>query len=130
MALKIIVCAKQVPDTNEIKIDPIKKTLIREGVPSILNHDDSNALEEALKIKDTYPDTYITVVTMGPPQAKDMLIECMAKGADAEFLLQTEPLVVLIHGPHQMHLQQPFKRLVILILYSQVVRPLTEIPHR
>lgn len=92
MALKIIVCAKQVPDTNEIKIDPIKKTLIREGVPSILNHDDSNALEEALKIKDTYPDTYITVVTMGPPQAKDMLIECMAKGADAGVLASDRAL--------------------------------------
>lgn len=82
MAFKIIVCAKQVPDTNEIKIDPVKKTLIREGVPSILNHDDANALEEALKIKDQYPDTHITVVTMGPPQAKDMLMECIAMGAD------------------------------------------------
>jgi len=82
MALKIIVCAKQVPDTNEIKIDPVKKTLIREGVPSILNHDDANALEEALKIKDKYPDTHVTVVSMGPPQAKDMLIECLAMGAD------------------------------------------------
>ncbi|KAI4453880.1 acyl-coa dehydrogenase [Holotrichia oblita] len=53
-----------------------------EGVPSILNHDDANALEEALKIKDMNPDTKITVVTMGPPQAKDMLLECMAMGAD------------------------------------------------
>lgn len=87
MAFKIIVCAKQVPDTNEIKIDPVKKTLIREGVPSILNHDDANALEEALKIKDMYPDTHITVVTMGPPQAKDMLLECLAMGADEGVLV-------------------------------------------
>ena len=86
MAFKIIVCAKQVPDTNEIKIDPVKKTLIREGVPSILNHDDANALEEALKIKDKYPDTYVTVISMGPPQAKDMLIECLAMGADEAVL--------------------------------------------
>lgn len=92
MALKIIVCAKQVPDTNEIKIDPVKKTLIREGVPSILNHDDANALEEALKIKDMYPDTHITVITMGPPQAKDMLIECMAMGADAGILASDRAL--------------------------------------
>ena len=92
MALKIIVCAKQVPDTNEIKIDPVKKTLIREGVPSILNHDDANALEEALKIKDKYPDTHITVVTMGPAQAKDMLIECMAMGADAGVLASDRAL--------------------------------------
>jgi len=87
MAFKIIVCAKQVPDTNEIKIDPVKKTLIREGVPSILNHDDANALEEALKIKDQYPDTHVTVLTMGPPQAKDMLMECLAMGADEGVLV-------------------------------------------
>ncbi|NLT47896.1 MAG: electron transfer flavoprotein subunit beta/FixA family protein [Clostridiales bacterium] len=92
MALKIIVCAKQVPDTNEVKIDPVKNTLIREGVPSILNHDDANALEEALKIKDQYPDTHITVVTMGPPQAKDLLIECMAMGADEGILLSDRAL--------------------------------------
>lgn len=92
MAFKIIVCAKQVPDTNEIKIDPVKKTLIREGVPSILNHDDANALEEALKIKDKYPDTHITVITMGPPQAKDMLMECMAKGADDGILASDRAL--------------------------------------
>jgi electron transfer flavoprotein beta subunit len=92
MGFKIIVCAKQVPDTNEIKIDPVKKTLIREGVPSILNHDDANALEEALKIKDQYPDTKITLVTMGPPQAKDMLIECLAMGADEGILLSDRAL--------------------------------------
>lgn len=87
MAFKIIVLAKQVPDTNEIKIDPVKKTLIREGVPSILNHDDANALEEALKIKDQYPDVHVTVVTMGPPQAQDMLNECLAMGADEGVLV-------------------------------------------
>lgn len=90
--MKIIVCAKQVPDTNEIKIDPVKKTLIREGVPSILNHDDANALEEALKVKDLYPDTTVTVVTMGPPQAKDMLLECLAMGADAAVLASDRAL--------------------------------------
>jgi electron transfer flavoprotein beta subunit len=92
MAFKIVVCAKQVPDTNEIKIDPVKKTLIREGVPSILNHDDANALEEALKIKDRWPDTHITVVSMGPPQAKDLLIECLAMGADRAVLASDRAL--------------------------------------
>ncbi len=92
MALKIIVCAKQVPDTNEVKIDPVKNTLIREGVPSILNHDDANAMEEALKIKDQYPDTHITVLTMGPPQAKELLIECMAMGADEGILISDRAL--------------------------------------
>jgi electron transfer flavoprotein alpha/beta subunit len=65
MTFKIIVCAKQVPDTNVIKINPKTGTLMREGVPSILNHDDANALEEALKVKDQHPDTTITVITMG-----------------------------------------------------------------
>lgn len=87
MAFKIIVCAKQVPDTNVIKINPKTGTLIREGVPSILNHDDANALEEALKIKDKDPDTHITVVSMGPPQATDMLLECLAMGADEAVLV-------------------------------------------
>lgn len=87
MAFKIIVCAKQVPDTNVIKINPKTGTLIRDGVPSILNHDDANALEEALKIKDQYPDTHITVVTMGPPQADELLFECIAMGADEGVLV-------------------------------------------
>ena len=67
--MKIIVCAKQVPDTTEVRIDPVKGTLIRDGVPSILNPDDANALEAALCIKDAAPDTKVTIVSMGPPQA-------------------------------------------------------------
>lgn len=92
MALNVIVCVKEVPDTNEIKIDPVKNTLIREGVASILNHDDANALEEALKLKDIYPETKVTVLSMGPPQAKEMLIECLAKGADDAILLSDRAL--------------------------------------
>ncbi len=87
MAFKIIVCAKQVPDTNVIKINPKTGTLIREGVPSILNNDDANALEEALKIKDEFDDVHVTVVSMGPPQAQDMLLECLAMGADEAVLI-------------------------------------------
>ena len=52
--MNIVVCLKQVPDTTEVKIDPKTGTLIREGVPSIINPDDKNALEEALVIKDKY----------------------------------------------------------------------------
>ncbi len=87
MAFKIIVCAKQVPDTNEIKINPETGTLIRDGVPSILNPDDANALEQALQIKDKYDDVHVTVVTMGPPQAEEMLFECLAMGADEGVLI-------------------------------------------
>lgn len=85
--MRILVCAKQVPDTTEVRIDPVTSTLIREGVPSILNPDDANALEEALKIKDQNPDTIVTVVTMGPPQAEIMLRECLAMGADEAYLV-------------------------------------------
>ncbi|MDR0818616.1 MAG: electron transfer flavoprotein subunit beta/FixA family protein [Oscillospiraceae bacterium] len=87
--MKIVVCAKQVPDTNEVKIDPVKGTLIRDGVPSILNPDDANALEAALKIKDVSPDTTVSVVSMGPPQATYMLKECIAMGADDAYLLSS-----------------------------------------
>jgi electron transfer flavoprotein beta subunit len=87
MAFGIIVCAKQVPDTNEIKINPNTGTLIREGVPSILNHDDANALEAALALKDRYDDVCVTVVSMGPPQAEEMLLECLAMGADRAVLV-------------------------------------------
>lgn len=85
--MRICVCAKQVPDTNEVKIDPVKGTLIRTGVPSILNPDDANALEAALSLKDKNPDVHISVITMGPMQADDMLRECLAMGADDAYLL-------------------------------------------
>lgn len=85
--MKLLVCVKQVPDTKEVKIDPVKGTLIREGVPSILNPDDANALEAALSIKDTAPDAEVHVLTMGPPQAMYMLRECLAMGADYAYLL-------------------------------------------
>lgn len=90
--MKIIVCVKQVPDTNEIKINPETGTLIRDGVPSILNPDDANALEQALQVKDLYPDTTVSVITMGPPQAKEMLQECIAMGADEAILLSDKAL--------------------------------------
>ena len=86
--MKILVCVKQVPDTTEVKIDPVKGTLIREGVPSILNPDDANALEAALQLKDKDPEgTSVAVLTMGPPQATYMLRECLAMGADEAYLL-------------------------------------------
>jgi len=87
--MNIIVLAKQVPDTNEVKIDPVTGTLIREGVPSILNPDDANALEAALELKDMYPGTTVSVVSMGPPQAMYMLRECLAMGADDAYLLSS-----------------------------------------
>lgn len=84
--MKIIVCLKQVPNTNEVKIDPKTGTLIREGVPSIINPDDKNALEEALKLKEKMGGT-VTVISMGPPQADFALREALAMGADEAILL-------------------------------------------
>ncbi|HSH35051.1 electron transfer flavoprotein subunit beta/FixA family protein [Schnuerera sp.] len=85
--MNIIVCIKQVPDTNEVKIDPVKGTLIREGVPSIINPDDKNALEEALRIKDENENVKVTLLSMGPPQAEVALVEAIAMGADEGILL-------------------------------------------
>lgn len=90
--MRIAVCVKQVPDTNEIRINPETGTLIRDGVPSILNNDDANALEQALQIKDARPDTEVVAITMGPPQAKEMLQECLAMGADEAILLSDRAL--------------------------------------
>ena len=85
--MNILVCVKQVPDTTEIKIDPVKNTLIRDGVPSILNPFDGYALEAAARIKDKDPDTKLVVVTMGPPQAVAVLKECLAIAADKAYLV-------------------------------------------
>lgn len=85
--MKIVVCIKQVPNTNEIRIDPIKGTLIRDGVDSIMNPDDKAGLETALQLKEDNPDTTITVITMGPNQATAILREAVAMGADDAILL-------------------------------------------
>jgi electron transfer flavoprotein beta subunit len=90
--MKIVVCVKQVPDTNEITINPETGTLVRDGVPSILNPDDANAVEAALQIKDADPGATVTVITMGPPQAKAILQECIAMGADEGILLSDRAL--------------------------------------
>ena len=84
--MNIVVCIKQVPDTTEIKIDPVKNTLIRQGVPSIMNPFDKNALEMALKLKDENGGK-VTVISMGPSQAKNMLREALAMGADEAYLV-------------------------------------------
>ena len=84
--MNIVVCIKQVPDTTEIKLDPVKGTLIRDGVPSIMNPDDKGALEQALRFKDTL-NAHVTVITMGPPQAEAILREAYAMGADHAILV-------------------------------------------
>lgn len=84
--MNILVCVKQVPDTTEIKIDPVTNTLIRNGVPSIINPYDAYALEAAIRLKEEYGG-HITVLTMGPEQAGAALKTCLSVGADEACLL-------------------------------------------
>ncbi len=85
--MNILLCVKQVPDTADIRIDPVKNVLIRKGVPSILNPFDSYALEAAARIKDRDPATKIVALSMGPAQADAVLRECLAIAADSAYLV-------------------------------------------
>ncbi|MBU5464780.1 electron transfer flavoprotein subunit beta/FixA family protein [Anaerotignum sp. MSJ-24] len=84
--MKIVVCIKQVPDTTEVKLDPKTNTLIRDGVPSIINPDDKAGIEAALTLKEQLGGT-VTVVCMGPPQADVALREALAMGCDDAILM-------------------------------------------
>ena len=87
--LNIVVCVKAVPDPKEacnIKIDPHTKTLLRCDVPLVVNPLDKNAIEAALQLKAQF-DVHITVLSMGPPEAGNIVKECLALGADQGFLL-------------------------------------------
>ena len=84
--MNIVVCLKQVPDTTAVKIDPKTGTLIRDGVPSIINPEDKHALEVALTLKDNVGGK-VTVVSMGPPQAQNALREALCMGADEAILI-------------------------------------------
>ena len=84
--MKIVVCVKQVPDTADIKWTE-NNTMIREGVESIMNPFDEYAIETALRLKENVADTTVTVLTMGPPQAKDVLKRALAMGADDAILI-------------------------------------------
>ena len=84
--MNIIVCIKQVPDTNEVRIDPDTKTLVREGVESIINPFDCYALEEGVRLKERFGGN-VTVLSMGPPQAEKALREAISLGADDAVLI-------------------------------------------
>ncbi|MFP4466518.1 MAG: electron transfer flavoprotein subunit beta/FixA family protein [Candidatus Goldiibacteriota bacterium] len=89
--MKIVVCVKQVPDTTDIKVDPETGTLKRETAGTVMNPFDMYAVEEGLRIKDKTGGT-VTVVSMGPPMAKDMLKTAIAMGADEAILLTDKKL--------------------------------------
>jgi electron transfer flavoprotein beta subunit len=89
MSLKIIVLAKQVPDTRNVGKDAMKAdgTVNRAALPAIFNPEDLNALEQALRLKDAYPGTTVTLLTMGPGRAAEIIREGLYRGADGGFLL-------------------------------------------
>ena len=82
----VVACVKQVPDTTQVKIDPVTGTLIREGVPFIINPFDTHALEESLRLKDKY-HFHVAVISMGPPSTEVTLRKTLALGADEAILL-------------------------------------------
>lgn len=84
--MKTVVCIKQVPDTTDVRIDPKTNTLVREGVPSIINPFDMYAIEEAVRLKEKYGGETV-VITMGPPQAEAALREAISLGIDGAVLL-------------------------------------------
>lgn len=85
--MKIMVCIKQVPDTAEVRLDKKNHTLIRDGVPSIINPDDKTGIEAALRLKEQNPGSKVTLVSMGPVQAESALREGLAMGCDEALLL-------------------------------------------
>jgi electron transfer flavoprotein beta subunit len=84
--LHIVVCVKMVPDTAQVRVDPVTNTLIREGIPFITNPFDDHAVETALSVKDRY-GAHVSVVSMGPGPAETVLRKAISRGADAGYLL-------------------------------------------
>jgi electron transfer flavoprotein beta subunit len=84
--IHIVVCIKQVPDSAQIRVHPVTNTIMRQGVPAIINPYDLFALEEALRIKDKFGG-FVTVITMGPPQAEAALRKALSFGADDAILV-------------------------------------------
>ncbi|HLO26742.1 MAG TPA: electron transfer flavoprotein subunit beta, partial [Geobacteraceae bacterium] len=84
--MRIVACIKQVPDTTQVQIDPVTNTLVREGIPFIVNPYDTHAIEESLRLKDRF-GFRVTVISMGPPNAEATLRKALALGVDDAILL-------------------------------------------
>jgi electron transfer flavoprotein beta subunit len=85
--MRIVVCVKEVPDTTDVKMDPEHGTLIRDGVPSIINPFDAFALELGLQLKDKDPSIEVVTICMGPPHSEKSLRETVAMGSDSAILV-------------------------------------------
>ena len=84
--MRIVACIKQVPDTTQVQIDPVTNTLVREGIPFIVNPYDTHAIEEGLRLKDRFGLT-VTAISMGPPNAEATLRKALSLGVDQAILL-------------------------------------------
>jgi electron transfer flavoprotein beta subunit len=84
--MRIVACIKQVPDTTQVQIDPVTNTLVREGIPFIVNPYDTHAIEEGLRLKDRFGLT-VTTISMGPPNAEATLRKALSLGVDQAILL-------------------------------------------
>lgn len=84
--MQVVACVKQVPDTTQVRVDPVTGTLVRQGVPFIMNPFDTHALEESLRVRDRY-GLKVVVISMGPPSAEVTLRKALALGADEAVLL-------------------------------------------
>ena len=119
--MNIFVCVKQVPDTAEMKIDPVTNNLVRDGVTNIMNPYDQYALETALEIKDSM-GAKVTVITMGPPHAESVLKDCLAVGADELSSSVTELSAALIRLLRVLPWLKPSDILGFLISLCAAVR--------
>src|SRR5512144_3250557 len=81
-----VACIKQVPDTAQVQIDPVTNTLVREGIPFVVNPYDTHAIEECLRLKDRF-GVRVAAISMGPPNAEATLRKALAVGADEAILL-------------------------------------------
>jgi len=107
----VVACIKQVPDTTQVKIDPVTGTLVREGVPFIINPFDTHALEESLRLKDKY-GFRVAAISMGPPNTEFTLRKALALGADEAILLSDRVFGGADTLATSMVLAEAIKRLV------------------
>ena len=127
MSLKIIVLAKQVPDTRNVGPDAMtpEGTVNRAALPAVFNPEDLNALEQALRLKDANPGSTITMLTMGLPKAAEVLKEGIYRGADEGILISDRtPL------PLPTHWLRLSRRWATTTLFFAVVKPSMVTLHR
>lgn len=132
MSLKIVVLAKQVPDTRNVGKDAMtpEGTVNRAALPAIFNPEDLNALEQALRLKEQNPGSTIHVLTMGPPRAADVIREGLYRGTDGGVLLSDRAFAGADTLATSYALSQAIRRWACPTLCSADVRPSTAIPHR